>query len=69
MSTSHNLQVVIEIRSQSHHITQTKHKNKQTMETKDTFFCQESFIDRFFLVLEILRVALCGPMATHGELG
>ena len=25
------------------------------METKDTYFCEESFIDRSFLVLEILR--------------
>ena len=25
------------------------------METKDTCFCEESFIDRSFLVLEILR--------------
>ena len=25
------------------------------METKDTCFCEENFIDRSFLVLEILR--------------
>ena len=35
-------------------MTQTKHENRQTMETKDTCFCEESFIDRSFLVLEIL---------------
>ena len=41
--------------SHLHHMTQTKHKNRQTMETRDTCFCGESFIDRSFLVLEILR--------------
>ena len=39
------------------------------METKDTCFCDESFIDRSFLVLEILRGVLCDPlfMTTHAK--
>ena len=41
--------------SYSHQLTQTKHKNRQTIETKDTCFSEENFIDRSFLVLEILR--------------
>ena len=32
-------------------MTQTKHENKQTIEKKDTYFCEESIIDRLFLVL------------------
>ena len=36
-------------------MTQTKHENRQIMETKDICFCEESFIDRSFLVLTILR--------------
>ena len=32
-----------------------KHENKQRMETKDTCFCEECFIDILFLVLEILK--------------
>ena len=39
--------------SWSHHVMETKHENKQTMETKDRCFCEESFIDRSFLILEI----------------
>ena len=35
------------------------------METKDTCFCEESFIDRSFLVLEILRAAQAKKV--HGE--
>ena len=55
MSNLHNLQgVVMEMTSKSHRVTQTKHKNRQTMEAKDTCFCEESFTDKF-LVLEILR--------------
>ena len=41
--------------SYSYHVAQTKQKNKQTMETKDACYCEESFIDRSYLVLEILR--------------
>ena len=44
------------------------------METKDTCFCEESLIDRSFLILEILgtKGTKCPPMATqakkaHGE--
>ena len=37
-----------------HHVTQTKHENRQTMGSKDTRYCEERFIDRSFLVLEIL---------------
>ena len=53
-------------------MTQTKHKNSQRVETKDACFCEESFIDRSFLVLGILKGALCAPKATqtkkaHGE--
>ena len=40
--------------SYSHHATQTKHENRQTKGTKDTHYCEERFIDRSFLVLEIL---------------
>ena len=36
-------------------MTQIKHKRRQTMETNDTRFCEKSFIDRSFLVFEILR--------------
>ena len=32
-------------------MTQTKHKNSQTMETKDTCSCEESFTDISFLIL------------------
>ena len=47
MCNLHNLQgVVIEMTSKSHHVTQTKHENRQTM---DACFCEESFIDRSFL--------------------
>ena len=54
MSNLHNLQgVVIEMTSYSDHVTQTKHENRETMETKDICFCEESSIDRSFLVLEI----------------
>ena len=60
MSKLHNLQgVVIEMTSQSHQVTQTKHENRQTMDTKATCFCEESFTDSSFLVLEISRGALC----------
>ena len=37
------------------YVTQTKPENRQTMKIMDTCFCEESFIDRSFLVLEILR--------------
>ena len=40
---------------QLHHVTQTKLENRQTIETKDTCLGEESFMDRSFLVLEILR--------------
>ena len=43
--------MVIEITSYLHHVTQTKPENRQTMETKDMYFCEESFIDRSFLAL------------------
>ena len=36
-------------------MTQTKHENKQTIETKDTCFREKRFIDRSSLVLEILK--------------
>ena len=42
-------------------MTQTKHENKQKTETTDTCFCEKSFIDRSFLVLEILKGAPCAP--------
>ena len=50
--------------SYSHQLTQTKHKNRQTIETKDTCFSEENFIDRSFLVLEILREGGGGICAT-----
>ena len=68
MLNLHNLQVVvIEITSQSPDLTQAKQENTQTTDTKDTCFCEESFIDISFLVLEILRVEgiLCPP-SPHG---
>ena len=34
----------------------TKHENRQTMKAKDRCFCEEIFIDRSFLVLEISYV-------------
>ena len=54
--------------SYSHQLTQTKHKNRQTIETKDTCFSEENFIDRSFLVLEILREGGGGfePPCPHG---
>ena len=68
--------IVIEMTSQSHHVTQIKDENSQTMETMNTCFCEERFSDRSFLVLEILRGHFVPPlppsMATqakkaHGE--
>ena len=35
-----------------HHVTQAKHKNMQKMEVKDICFCEESFMNKSFLVLE-----------------
>ena len=56
MSNLHNFQgVVIGMTSQSHHVTQARHESRETIKTKDICFCEESFIDRSFLVLEILR--------------
>ena len=62
--------------SWSHHVMETKHENKQTMETKDRCFCEESFIDRSFLILEIffggegpgrgVRVTLCSTPSPYG---
>ena len=37
-------------------MTETKHENKQTVEINNTCFCEESLIDKSFLVLEILRL-------------
>ena len=68
MSSLHNLQGVIieiEMTSYSHHVTQTKHENRQTMETKGICFLEESFIDRSFIVLEILR--LHKTKTAHGK--
>ena len=73
MSNLHNLHgVVIEMTSYLHHVTQTKHENKQSMEIKDLCFCQESFIDRSCLVLEIVReggghFVLSPTMATQAK--
>ena len=61
--------------SQSHYMTQTKQENRQIMETKDTRFCEESFIDVSFLVLEIFGGSTKSPatpyawtiIKTHGE--
>ena len=36
-------------------MTKKEHEHRQTIEKKDTLFCEESFIDRSFLALEILR--------------
>ena len=42
MYTLRNLQeMVIEMTSQLNHVRQTKHENRQKMETKDTCFCEE----------------------------
>ena len=74
MSNLHNFpRVVTEMMSKSHHMTHTKHENRQTMETKGTCFCEESLIDRSFLVLELLNGGfLCAslpplPMATQAK--
>ena len=49
MSNLRNLQgLVIKMASQLNHVTQTKHESRQTMETKDTCFREESFIDGNF---------------------
>ena len=47
--------VLTEMMSQSHHVTQNKHQNKQTMGTKDICFRAESFIDKSFFAFEVLR--------------
>ena len=67
MSNLHNLQgVVKEMTSKSHHVIQTKHENKQANNgDKYTCFCEESFIDRSFSVLEFLGGALCAPPPHH----
>ena len=66
MSNLHNLQgVVIEMTSYSDQVTQTKHENRETMETKDTCFCEESSIDRSFLVLEILSGGNLCPLQDY----
>ena len=44
--------------SVSYDYAQTKHENRQTMEAKDICFCEESFIDRSLLFLEIWRLLL-----------
>ena len=44
-----------------YHVTQIKPKNKQAIETKDTCFCKENFIDRSFLVFKSLSEVLCDP--------
>ena len=68
MPNLHNLQgVAIEMTLYSHHLTQTKHENRQSMETKGTCFLEESFIDRSFIVLEILR--LHKTKIAHGKQG
>ena len=36
---------------------ETKHENRQTIETMGTWFSEESFIDKSFLLLGILRGA------------
>ena len=62
MSNLLNLQrVIIEMKSQSYQIIQTKHENKQTTGTAGTCFCEKSFIHRSFLVQEILNRAPCAP--------
>ena len=66
MSNLNNmLAVVIEITSYLHHVTQTKYENRETIEAKDTCFWEEPFIDRSFLLLEILKAeTLCPTPAT-----
>ena len=49
------------MRSQLRLVTQTKHENRQGIETEDLCFCEESSIDRSFIVLEILRGAPSAP--------
>ena len=62
MSNLHDLQeMVIEMTSYLHHVVQPKHKNRQRMEAKDICFCGESFSNRSFLVLEILREGIYAP--------
>ena len=67
MSNLHNLQgVVKEMTSKSHHVIQTKHENRQANNgDKYTCFCEESFIDRLFSVLEFLGGALCASFFSN----
>ena len=63
MSNLNNLQwVVVEMTSRLHHVTQSKHENRQVIETKDRYFCNKAFIDRLFLVSEVLRGATLCPL-------
>ena len=49
-------------------MTQSKLENKETMETNHPYFCEENFIDRSFLVLEILIEGMATkPKKAHGE--
>ena len=59
MSNLHNLQMVVIERSS------TENRNRKTIKTKDTWFCEEIFIDRSFLFLEILKGALCDKPPPH----
>ena len=66
MSNLHNLQeMVIEMTPYLHHVVQPKNKNRQRMEAKDIYFCGESFNNRSFLVLEILREGIYAPQWLH----
>ena len=42
-------------------MTQTKHEDRQTMETTDTCFFEKSFIDGSVSVWGIFKGALCAP--------
>ena len=55
MYNLHNFQgLVIEMTSYSHHATKIKHENRPKMRTKDTCYYEKRFIDKSFLVFEIL---------------
>ena len=64
MSNVHNLNgVVLEMTSYLYLLTKSKHENKKTIKTYHPYFCEENFIDKLFLVFEIL----IGGMATQSK--
>ena len=62
MSNVHNLNgVVLEMTSYLYQVTKSKLENKKTIKRNHPYLCEENFIDKSFLVFEILT----GDMATR----